>query len=241
MNDKSEVLPALPTGYVKWAKRLRAAADSFRSSGWLIGDLLIEGEHKYGEMYAQAADETGFSPQSLMNMKWVASVIKPSWRQENLSFSVHMELARLPEAKVEKALDVAARHNWNSGESRKRVSAFRKGNEKALQVSWEPSQVPPPGAAPSGGVGGAVAGMQTATPPAMVYGGDIPKGKPREEEIADVMSRLVGLIIGTTPGGVLHDLEGARHDQFETDADALQFWLDDHKPKGSKNGKKAKA
>jgi hypothetical protein len=234
----SEVLPALPAGYEKWAKKLRAAADQFRSSGWLVGDLLIEGEQKYGEMYAQAADETGFSPQTLMNMKWVASVIKPSWRQENLSFSVHMELARLPEAKVEKALDVAARHNWNSGETRKRVSAFRKGEDKALQVSWEP---PLPVSDDTGKGGGAADTPTGSAAPPMVYGGDIPKGKSREEEIADVMSRLVGLIIGTTPQGVFHDLEGARHDQFETDADALQFWLDDHKPKGSKNGKKAKA
>lgn len=61
---------------------------------WL-GDWLNYGENRYGETYAQAVEVSGYSPQTLADAKWVASRIKPSFRNETLSFAHHRAVAPL--------------------------------------------------------------------------------------------------------------------------------------------------
>lgn len=63
---------------------------------WL-GDMLNYGEHAYGEKYAQAVDET--QADAWRQYAYVAGNIQISRRRNNLSFSVHSEVARLPTAK----------------------------------------------------------------------------------------------------------------------------------------------
>lgn len=60
-----------------------------------IGDWLNYGEHRYGETYSQAMDETSYSYQTLANAKWVSSRVPLSRRRENLSFEHHKEVADL--------------------------------------------------------------------------------------------------------------------------------------------------
>lgn len=66
------------------------------SINWWVGDWLNYGEKRYGETYAQAVEITGWEAERLMNAKWVASAIQTSLRKENLSWSAHKEVAKLP-------------------------------------------------------------------------------------------------------------------------------------------------
>lgn len=66
---------------------------------WWLGDWLNFGEHKYGEKYSQALDETDYSYSGLSNAAWVANKIETSRRRENLSWSHHAEVAGLSEEK----------------------------------------------------------------------------------------------------------------------------------------------
>jgi hypothetical protein len=63
---------------------------------WWIGDWLNYGERRWGEMYAQAVEQTSYTEGSLANMKWVADSVQPSSRNENLSYSHHVAVAPLP-------------------------------------------------------------------------------------------------------------------------------------------------
>lgn len=60
-----------------------------------IGDWLNYGERVYGEVYAQAMDETHYKYQTLANDKWVSKSIPPSRRRETLTWSHHAEVADL--------------------------------------------------------------------------------------------------------------------------------------------------
>lgn len=55
---------------------------------WWIGDWLNFGERKYGEMYAQAVDET--QAKTWRQYKWVATAIELSSRLDNLSCLPHV-------------------------------------------------------------------------------------------------------------------------------------------------------
>lgn len=61
-----------------------------------------EGEARWGEMYAQAMDETGLEYGTLRNYKYTAGKIDLSLRSDKLSFLHHREVAALnPSAQKE--------------------------------------------------------------------------------------------------------------------------------------------
>lgn len=62
---------------------------------WWIGDWLNYGEQKWGEMYAQAIDATGFDYETLKADKWVSAKIELVRRRTNLSWSHHQEVAAM--------------------------------------------------------------------------------------------------------------------------------------------------
>ena len=64
-----------------------------KASQFWIGDALQYGENRFGELYAQAASETGYSSESLRGMQWVASRIPASVRRLTLSWSHHQVAA----------------------------------------------------------------------------------------------------------------------------------------------------
>lgn len=63
---------------------------------WWLGDWLNYGEKAYGEKYAEALDATGFEQHTLENYAYVAGNIKTSLRREDVSYSIHKEIAPLP-------------------------------------------------------------------------------------------------------------------------------------------------
>lgn len=90
-----------------------------------IGDWMNYGEQKWGEMYTQAIDETGYSYGTLANDKWVASRVDPSRRREHLSFAHHQEVADLMPEDQEELLKVAEDQKLNSKTFRTFVRSYK--------------------------------------------------------------------------------------------------------------------
>ena len=94
-----------------------------RSVMWWIGDWLRFGERRWGEMYAQAVDDTRRQYQQLADAKWVAEKFDDfSCRHENLSWSHHREVAGLASDKRDELLDLAEREGLSTRELRAEVS-----------------------------------------------------------------------------------------------------------------------
>jgi hypothetical protein len=90
--------------WVGQGRRLGAIA---RGAHWWIGDWLRFGNAKFGERYVRAAKITGYEPQTLMNMAYVASRFPVSRRREKLSWSHHAEVAALDADDQDQWLDRA--------------------------------------------------------------------------------------------------------------------------------------
>ena len=76
---------------------------------WWIGDWLLYGEHKWGDKYTQAIQVTGRAEQTLINYQNVARSIESNRRRLELGFSIHAEVASLPEEDQERILAKAAK------------------------------------------------------------------------------------------------------------------------------------
>ena len=94
-----------------------------RSVMWWIGDWLRFGERRWGEMYAQAVEDTGRSNGGLRNAKFVADRFSDlSRRRDELSFAHHAEVSALPPAEADELLDLAEREGLSMRELRAEVS-----------------------------------------------------------------------------------------------------------------------
>jgi DNA methylase len=79
---------------------------------WWIGDLLVYGEWRWGEMYDEMIERTGYEVRTLRTLKWVAGQIDVSRRRDDLSFAHHQEAAALPPELQDAILAQAAREGW---------------------------------------------------------------------------------------------------------------------------------
>lgn len=87
--------------YGDWVLEGRRIGLICRGSPWWIGDWLLYGTSRWGEMYVEAARITGYDPKSLRNMRYVSSRFDLSLRKDNLTWSHHALLASLdPEAQA---------------------------------------------------------------------------------------------------------------------------------------------
>lgn len=103
---------------------------------WWIGDWLNYGEGRWGQMYSQALEATEFTYGTLANDKFVAGQIEFSLRNENLSFSHHVEVAKLPPNAQQRWLDKAEREELSTRDLRHRIRRNPSGIESL--------QEPPP-------------------------------------------------------------------------------------------------
>jgi hypothetical protein len=140
-------------GYEEWLRQGSRLGVTGRNAAWWIGDWLRYGTARYGTKYTVAARVTGYDPQTLMNMVYVATRFEISRRRENLSWSHHGELAALEVAEQERWLDRATGERlsvrdlrdelaaWASASRRgaagKRATSSRKRNVVALKRSSE--------------------------------------------------------------------------------------------------------
>jgi len=94
-----------------------------------IGDCLAYKKQKWG-MYDKLEDETGFDKQTLKNDKWVAQQIKPSCRQDDLSFQHHIEVASLKPEQQEKFLEKASKEKLTVKKLREEIRKNQANNRK---------------------------------------------------------------------------------------------------------------
>lgn len=111
---------------------------------WLIGDWIRFGENHYGEMYAQAIQETGRDDGSLRNMVYVASRFDVSRRRDSLPYAHHSEVASLPAPEADLLLDLAEKHEWNRQELRQAVSGYKVEKQRQEQILLSPPVVHTP-------------------------------------------------------------------------------------------------
>ncbi len=139
----SEQFSFTPTGlivkgepdYETWEQVGQQLSYIERAVHWWIGDWINYGERRYGEMYSQALEETGFTYETLRNDKWVANKIELSCRHDNLSFSHHQEVASLPPEAQKRWLDKAEKESLSVRELRHQVKRNPSGLEPLLDSS----------------------------------------------------------------------------------------------------------
>ena len=91
-------LPPEGLEYRDWLLEGRRIGVLSRGSQWWVGDWLLYGTGRWGEMYVAAAKATGYDPKSLRNYRYVASRVSVSLRKDNLTFGHHALLASLDPA-----------------------------------------------------------------------------------------------------------------------------------------------
>jgi N6-adenosine-specific RNA methylase IME4 len=82
-----------------------------------IGDCLKYREQKWG-MYDDVSEESGIDKQTLRDIKYVSDSIKPSFRNDNLSFTHHVAVAPLKPEQQEKYLSKAVKEKLSVRELR---------------------------------------------------------------------------------------------------------------------------
>ena len=92
-----------------------------KATAFWIGDWINYGEAAYGEMYAQAVDDLGLDPQTLMNYASVCRRVAGGRRRSGISFSHHAEVASLDPEEQTHWLDQAEAERWSRSELRLRL------------------------------------------------------------------------------------------------------------------------
>ncbi len=106
---------------------------------YYVGDLLNYGEAHYGETYAQAVEDTGYSVQTLTNYKSVCSKVAPERRREGLNWTHHVLVAKFEPEEQECWLDRAEVNQWDTGELRVAIRSLEqieapKAEAKPIEV-----------------------------------------------------------------------------------------------------------
>lgn len=124
MTDTALVIPpGLP--YEDWAAMAQPLLRIAQASMWWIGDLLLYGEHEYGEKYVQAIEATGYALSTLKNAQWVADRFPPDQRRDDATFSQHKTVASLPPDQRAALIQRAAEEHMTEGELAGRVKAIK--------------------------------------------------------------------------------------------------------------------
>lgn len=115
--------PLLP--FDVYSNAVAFAGQANDAAKWALGDLLIFGESRYGEEYAQVLDVARISERQAERYRYVAQQVRPSRRRENLSFTHHEEVAALEPSDQERLLGNALDSSWSTGDLRGRVRDLR--------------------------------------------------------------------------------------------------------------------
>lgn len=104
----------------EWAGPLQFALWCQRASPWWIGDMLIAGDAQFGESFSQACEGL-VSADQLQRYESVARRVPSHVRNDQLSWSAHAAVARLPHTMQKSMLDAALKNGWTSEVLRKKV------------------------------------------------------------------------------------------------------------------------
>lgn len=132
--------------YDSWSDIGRALAKLGNSNNWWLGDWLNAGEMTFGEMYAQAASDTGLKEEYLRQLKFVASRIPAKMRNPKLKWSHHRIIAQVPnlsEAERIEWVTEAAESYWSVEELRDELKAkYYAKEEKPIEEIDKPISIP---------------------------------------------------------------------------------------------------
>jgi len=114
---------------------------------WWVGDWLNAGERNYGEMYAQALDETEAEYSTLANYKWVVSRIPFALRRANLAYSIHKEIANTKDEKeryelLNQASEETALYKETHGKKGKKWTV-REAKKTVRLINHNPKELEP--------------------------------------------------------------------------------------------------
>lgn len=121
----------------EWESLVNTLRQTEKSVMWWIGDALRFGERKYGEMYSQAVDATGYSTSALRNAKWVAEKYDERSRRQDLSFKHHAEAASRDDRN--EVLERAENEGWSTRDLRSHLSKMK--NRVGISPTLETGQV----------------------------------------------------------------------------------------------------
>lgn len=110
-----------------WQATFPALTDLSEGSQWGLGDWLAYGEGRgdWGETYTQAVDMTKKSYSTLSKLVWVAKVFAYVRRRRTLSFSHHVEVAKMEMSEQDAWLDQAELNGWSRDELRDAIKAAK--------------------------------------------------------------------------------------------------------------------
>jgi hypothetical protein len=117
--------PPAELTFEEWAAIGNTLQQVNASLNWWIGDWLNYGERKWGEMYAQAVEVTGWDYDRLRDAKWVSGSIQLSFRNDNLSWTHHRHVASLSPTEQAEWLGRAAANGWRSGQLKEAIKASK--------------------------------------------------------------------------------------------------------------------
>jgi len=87
----------------------------------ILGDALNWGEETYGQECYQYLEQLGYVDGTYANWKWVAKHVERSLRNENLTFSHHVDVALEEPERQEKWLNKAEEEGWSARQLRKEI------------------------------------------------------------------------------------------------------------------------
>lgn len=137
--------------YAEWEQSIKAALRYAKALPRIVAALIVYGEERWGETYAQAIDETGYDIQTLQNWVWVYRRISDAeWlARPSLSFGHWSEVAAMePEARTA-LLDIAEAESWSVRELRQARLGLGTGRE-VLEPSSPSAPLPTNGVAANG-------------------------------------------------------------------------------------------
>jgi len=108
-------------------------------TNFAIGDWLLFGEGKYGEMFAQAASETGIPEDRLTILKYVSMHVDPARRIDRPNFwSHHREVASLEPKEQTQWLEKSVKNNWTVKELKEAMG--KKGRKETERVAADSTE-----------------------------------------------------------------------------------------------------
>ena len=134
----------------EFAGPLRFALWCQKGAAWWIGDLLNDGDERFGEMFSQVC-EGQISASLLQRYESVARRVPRENRRPNLSWSCHAAVARLPGVSQRRLLGKAEEHGWNSAILARRARAELARLKASGESSGDGSSGGAPGGEESGG------------------------------------------------------------------------------------------
>jgi hypothetical protein len=130
--------------YDEWLRQGSRLGLAGRSAAWWIGDWVRYGTARYGSKYTAAARVTGYDPQTLMNMVYVASRFEISRRRESLSWSHHADVAALETEDQERWLNRAIAERFSVRDLREMLGSAKQpaGRSSAGREAMPPGRSP---------------------------------------------------------------------------------------------------